>query len=78
MLIDRERVQCSELRTLLDSQGSQTSQIQEKIEFYKRRESELEARITILDAKVAQLNDDNAQRFYRLTKVINFAPRYSV
>ena len=59
---DREKHQCSELRTLLDSQGNQTTQIAEKVEFYARREKELEARISQLDVKLATSVDDNAAR----------------
>merc|ERR1711892_1143322 len=64
--LDREKHQCSELRTLLDSQGNQTTQIAEKVEFYARREKELEARISQLDVKLATSVDDNAASLLKL------------
>ena len=61
-LKDLQQNQNTELRSLLDSQGTATSQIQEKIEFYKKREAELNSKIKELEHKLAQLNEDHLLR----------------
>lgn len=62
LIEEREKAQSAELRTLLDSQGNQTTQIAEKVDFYARREKELEARIAQMTIKLATSVDDNAAR----------------